>query len=209
VAASVKRPCRRVVDRVTDYFRSPRRAGPLFGQTGPGAVETHTTTPCSAGATANSSPPITAISPANDRPLVEAEVLELVPTLSFLIVDDVRCSSDVLCSLLRSLGAKSKKLYTANTLFGAMNIIRGHHVDVVISDLHLRMGTGLDLLEAIRSGSFNQNADFMLVTNDPAADNIQRAQTLGITAVVIKPLSVAKLVEHLSYCLMKRGLGRG
>lgn len=194
---------------MTENFRASRRAATLFGQTGPGAAEAHATTPHSLGAEAHTPPPITAISPSSDRPLREMEVLELIQTLSFLVVDDVRCSSDVLCSLLRSLGAKPKKLHTANTLFGAMNIIRGHQVDVVISDLHLRMGTGLDLLEAIRSGSFNQNAAFMLVTNDPAADNIQRAHTLGITAVVIKPLSIAKLVEHLSYCLMKRGVTRG
>ena len=189
---------------MTDGFRAPRRAATLFGQTGPGAVETNTTPTHSTESAGSAGPPVAALSPVYDRPLLETEVLELIQTLSFLVVDDVRCSSDVLCSLLRSLGAKSKKLHTANTLFGAMNIIRGHQVDVVISDLNLRMGTGLDLLEAIRSGSLNQNAAFMLVTNDPGADNIQRAQSLGITAVVIKPLSIAKLVEHLSYCLRKR-----
>ncbi len=190
---------------MTDDQRAPRRAAPLFGHTGPGASSgTHPLQVQGTESGSATASHLAAYAATNDRPLLETEVQELIPQLSFLVVDDVRCSSDVLCSLLRSLGAKSKKLHNANTLFGAMNIIRGHHVDVVISDLHLRMGTGLDLLEAIRAGGFNQDAAFMLVTNDPASDNIQRAQTLGITAVVVKPLSIAKLLEHLSYCLMKR-----
>ena len=195
---------------MTDDQRAPRRATLLFGHTGPGASSgTHPLQVQGTESGSATASHLAAYEATNDRPLLETEVQELIPQLSFLVVDDVRCSSDVLCSLLRSLGAKSKKLHNANTLFGAMNIIRGHHVDVVISDLHLRMGTGLDLLEAIRSGGFNQDAAFMLVTNDPAADNIQRAQQLGITAVVVKPLSVAKLLEHLSYCLMKRRLPLG
>jgi CheY-like chemotaxis protein len=125
----------------------------------------------------------------------------LIPTLSFLVVDDVRCTCEVITTLLRSLGAKSNKLFSATTLFGAMQMMRSHQVDVIISDLNLRVGTGLDLFEAVRVGPYGSKVAFMLVTNDPGADEIKKAKEMGVTAVLLKPLSMGNLAEHLAYAV--------
>jgi CheY-like chemotaxis protein len=125
----------------------------------------------------------------------------LIPTLSFLVVDDVRCTCEVMITLLRSLGAKSSKLFSATTLFGAMQTVRCHTIDVIISDLNLRVGTGLDLFEAVKNSPQAGKVAFMLVTNEPDADEIKRAKEMGVTAVLLKPLSMANLSEHLGYAL--------
>lgn len=184
---------------MTDGSGLPRQAPSLFGQTGPEALDTpNELTPLL-------SIPHPAASPALlSPPLLETQVEELIPSLSFLVVDDVRCSCEVFCSLLRSLGAKPAKLFSATTLFGAMNLIRSHKIDVVVSDLHLRVGSGLNLLETIRSTVPSRQTSFMLTTNDPSAEDIRSAQRMGVTAVVVKPISIAKILEHLAYCLAGR-----
>ncbi len=180
---------------MTDEPKDQPRTSPLFGLNSEQPTQPLTPEPSTAS---GPTPPPCII------PLKEAEVEELVPSLSFLIVDDVRASCDVLSSLLRAIGANPAKLFAATTLFGATNLARSHHIDVVISDLHLRVGTGLDLLEALRTSSLNPHASFMLVTNDPAADEIKRAQRMGVTAVIVKPISVSSLVEHLAFCLSRQ-----
>jgi CheY-like chemotaxis protein len=129
----------------------------------------------------------------------------LVSSLSFLVVDDVRATCQVVHALLRALGAGPGKISICTSLALAEQRVLLGDVDVVLGDLHLTDGSGLDLLELMRATPSLSNAIFMLITNDPNEEALKRAKELRVSAAIAKPLSFQKLQEHLLRCLVSQG----
>jgi CheY-like chemotaxis protein len=130
----------------------------------------------------------------------------LVSSLSFVVVDDVRATCEVVHALLRALGAGPGKISLCTSLALAEHRVLSGPADVILGDLHLSDGSGLDLLKLIRRTPSRSDAIFMLITNDPNEEALVRAQQLRVSAVIAKPLSFQKLQEHLLRCLVSQGV---
>jgi CheY-like chemotaxis protein len=121
--------------------------------------------------------------------------------LSYLIVDDVIPSCHVAQTILRALGVPAKKIFIANNLQDAHRVMRGNPIQVIISDLNLTDGSGLDLLHSIRTRGETRHLPFVLVTNSPELEYITEAKQLGVSSCLVKPLSVATLQLHIEYAI--------
>lgn len=132
-----------------------------------------------------------------DAPLPEIQI----NTLSYLIVDDVIPSCHVAQTILRALGVSAKKIYMASNLYDAQRLMRTTPIQVIISDLNLTDGSGLDLLHSIRTKAETRHIPFVLVTNTPELAHITEAKELGVSSCVVKPLSVANLQLHIEYAI--------
>jgi CheY-like chemotaxis protein len=127
--------------------------------------------------------------------------LELI---SFMIVDDVIPSCHVAHTILRSLGIPASQIHTATSLTDALRILRSTPLNMIISDLNLKDGSGLDLLHTVRRDSETRHMPFVMVTNTPDAQDVAEAKRLGVSSCLVKPLSVTSLEEHIEYALRVR-----
>jgi CheY-like chemotaxis protein len=143
------------------------------------------------------------------RPIVDVDVSHVRRDLrlakpSFLVVDDVPASCKLLSMLLRELGARGEKIFSAYTLRDAFEIIDYHAIDIVFCDLNLRHASGLQILKRLRTFPETTHLPFVLVTNSPDKRLLADAIEKGASAVLLKPLSIGAVVNELRSILSSR-----
>lgn len=75
--------------------------------------------------------------------------------IGVLIVDDeVLCAEGVKCSTDWN-ALEVDQVYTAYSMKQAMKVLEEHEVDIILTDVEMPKGTGLDLLEWVREGGMN------------------------------------------------------
>lgn len=116
--------------------------------------------------------------------------------LHCLIVDDDPTFLHILEGMLRSLGVS--KVSRGQSGSNALTILTTAQraIDVILSDLKMPSGNGLQLLKAIRTGqvpSLRLDACFILVSATASPEPIRTAAALDVSGFLIKPLSQEKL----------------
>jgi CheY-like chemotaxis protein len=137
---------------------------------------------------------------------MQAHFEGIIASLSFVVVDDVRATCEMIRALLRALGAAPGKVTICASLAEAKRRIQGPAPDVIIGDLYLRDGSGLDLLQLVRGTPSISHTIFLLISNDLKREVIKQAKQLGVSSVLTKPLSFSQLQEHLLYSLLTQGV---
>jgi response regulator of citrate/malate metabolism len=131
------------------------------------------------------------------------ELEGILSNLSFLIVDDVLGTCKMVRELIKDLGARSGQISMCPSVMLAKQRLTISPVDVVISDLHLRDGKGLDLLRNVRSHPQQKDSVFIMITGDPTSDLINESVDLGVSSVVVKPITFSNLRDHLQFSLKR------
>lgn len=122
--------------------------------------------------------------------------------LRFLIVDDVKATRNVIKRILFSLNVEFNCLFSAESVLEAQTILDENDVDVIICDLNLGDGKGIDLLRYVRASPRLMSTPFILITNDPIKDEIVIARQLGVSSFLLKPLSIDNVSEHVSKAIL-------
>lgn len=63
-----------------------------------------------------------------------------------LIVDDEKSIADILCETFEDEGVKVHALYSGNE---AIDFVRNNSVKLILSDIQMPNGTGIDLIDAL------------------------------------------------------------
>ncbi len=100
---------------------------------------------------------------------------------SILIADDDAAIRDPVSTFLHRL---SYQVYTAEDPEKALKIIDAHHVDVVISDIHMGDMSGLELTQKIREKS---DIDVMVMTGYHEEYSYEEAVNAGAADFLFKP----------------------
>ena len=115
-----------------------------------------------------------------------------------LAVDDAVSLRNMLCDCLR--GAGHKVVEAANGQ-EALEQLRAHRPDIVITDLTMPVMDGLDFIEAARREPEGQGL-FMLPLTTETADRLKsRAREVGATGWLTKPFdpdTILRLVDQLT-----------
>lgn len=122
---------------------------------------------------------------------VEEALLQIV----CLVVDDSPEDRSHLAANLKGAGAK--EVLSAASGSEALNLLNllGRPVDLILSDIRMPGGNGLQLLKALRIGDIKTmrvNATFVLTTAYPQIGIIQSASALDANGFVVKPLNPEK-----------------
>jgi DNA-binding response OmpR family regulator len=125
-----------------------------------------------------------------------------------LIVDDISFYNSLVTQALAHFGFVGKIVF-ASGIQEAIEKIREHLnqgivFDLVISDLHLSDGKGMDLIRNIRLNESTQNIATILMTTDSEKKTIMLALELGADHFVIKPIVVDKLYSAIIFAWNKR-----
>ncbi|WP_237167726.1 helix-turn-helix domain-containing protein [Paenibacillus yonginensis] len=114
------------------------------------------------------------------------------PALRTLIVDD---DYFVVTALERKINWRSlniEQVYTAHNVAQAREILQQHPVHILISDIEMPQGSGLELLAWIREMNYNVQA--ILLTNYADFNYAQKAIELQSFEYFLKPIEFDKLM---------------
>jgi DNA-binding NtrC family response regulator len=113
--------------------------------------------------------------------------------LRLLIVDD---ESDTLKALEMGLKDTVAKLHSVMSFSEAMNMIKSQDLDVIVTDLKLKDGTGLDILNYIRE---NQLPHYVIIiTAYGTVESAVEAIRSGAYDYIVKPFRFSDLKRLLS-----------
>ena len=120
---------------------------------------------------------------------------------SVLIIDD-----DTVFTLLAqvTLGQAGYQAATTHTLAGALELIERERPDLVLMDVELPDGSGLDLCARIRAMPDGIDLPIIMVTGNNDTDSIARAYDVGATDFIIKPIVWPTLPPRVDFSLRAR-----
>lgn len=112
-----------------------------------------------------------------------------------MVVEDIPAMRLLLRQMLRSLGAS--EVLEANDGSTALQLLRQHQVDVVLSDWNMIPMTGLQLLLAMRDDPATARIPFIMITGEHSKEHVQRAVKAGVNGYLIKPFGLDVLTRQL------------
>ena len=110
-----------------------------------------------------------------------------------LILEDERLLTK---HLARLFAARGYEVQTVGTVASFVAVARGERFEMLLLDLHLPDGSGLDAWEEARATQTGARA--ILMTAHGSADVARRARELGIHAVLSKPLNLSLLLSSFA-----------
>ncbi|HEV8643762.1 MAG TPA: response regulator [Methylomirabilota bacterium] len=108
------------------------------------------------------------------------------PRPCILAVDD---EADLLATYERLLGRQGYRVTTATTRSMALDGLGREHPVLVVADLRLADGDGLDVVRAARA--LGTPPLVIVVTGFPSSESRQQALNAGASAYLLKPFRVA------------------
>jgi len=113
-------------------------------------------------------------------------------TPNLLILDDDQCFAASAASLARSDGYH---VHIAQTISAAREVLQRHRIDLMLLELTLPDGSGLDLVDGIDVAEHGQ---IVIVTACPTLESATRAVSAPVIQYLIKPLDYAQLQTLLA-----------
>ena len=113
-----------------------------------------------------------------------------------LIVDDSSLTREV---IQRNLVAEGYQTDTAEGVEHALGILRQEPVDLVITDLKMPDGNGIELVEYVRQN--HPNSEVMLITGYPSINDAVHAVKHGATEYLVKPFTDQELLSAVQRSL--------
>jgi CheY-like chemotaxis protein/anti-sigma regulatory factor (Ser/Thr protein kinase) len=120
------------------------------------------------------------------EPSTEISV-EPAPALEILIVEDHEDTAHVLCRILETTGYQ---VVLARTLLEARTLAATRRFQLVISDLGLPDGSGLDLMRELRA---QQDIDGIAISGYGTAEDRRASEAAGFSEHLTKPVDVERL----------------
>jgi two-component system, chemotaxis family, chemotaxis protein CheY len=108
-----------------------------------------------------------------------------------LAVDD---SPTLLGMLVRCLRDGGHEVFTASNGQEALEALRLHAPDMVVTDLNMPVMSGLEFIEAARAEPAGQGVPIVLLTTETAPELAVRAKAVKATGWLAKPLDGPRLL---------------
>lgn len=122
--------------------------------------------------------------------------------MNILIVDDDRFVVTALEKKINWNALGISQVFSAHSLLQAQRILRQETIDLLISDIEMPRGSGLDLLSWMRSENYKAVA--VLLTNHADFYYAQKAIALQIFEYCLKPIEFDKLFLILQKAVSRR-----
>ena len=132
---------------------------------------------------------------------IPAAGVRIVPeTLSILLVDDHEDTNRSLVLLLRRRGYRVE---SALDMAAAAALADAQPFDVLVSDLNLPDGSGIDLLRRLKV--YPPRYGGIIVSGYGMDDDVERSQAAGYKAHLTKPVEVQRLDEEIQRLVRESG----
>ena len=116
--------------------------------------------------------------------------------MSVLVVDDASAMRRIVRGILKELGFKN--IREAENGQAALDELKKHKADFVVSDWNMPVMTGIELLRAIRADEGLKTTPVLMVTAEAKQENIIEAVKAGVNNYIVKPFNAQTLQEKLN-----------
>ncbi|HSO74423.1 MAG TPA: response regulator [Blastocatellia bacterium] len=115
---------------------------------------------------------------------------------SLLVVDDSATFRQLLCmSLQRVDGISKSDITEASDGADALEKVKGHSFDLVLTDIRMPRMDGLEFVRHVRTELQRQDLPIIIISTKGADEDIELGMSLGANGYLSKPISMAKLKE--------------
>ncbi|PVX72208.1 hybrid sensor histidine kinase/response regulator [Paraburkholderia unamae] len=118
--------------------------------------------------------------------------------LNILLIEDHEDTAEVMSQLMRASG---HEVAVAGSVAGALALTAGMRFDLVVSDIGLPDGSGIDFIRAFRAQS---SAPAIALTGFGTEDDVRRSVEAGFTAHLTKPVNFEQLERLIEEALAAR-----
>lgn len=117
--------------------------------------------------------------------------------LSLLVVDDNPYMRTMLFQVVKAAGVGDVHLAADGT--EALQTIRDHDIDILVTDLIMDPFDGMDLARLVRKSpdSAKPMLPILMITGHLTLTRVQQARDIGVTEMLSKPISVKSVMDRL------------
>lgn len=138
----------------------------------------------------------------DSRRMNEGRKMEnMIAGKKFLVVDDQESIRQVIHRSLQTLGA-SQVLIASNGA-AALEQLKNHSVDIIISDWNMPKMNGVDLLKAVRQLPTAAQTPFLMITAETDRRRVVEVISAGVSDFLLKPFNLKELEAKItrSFCV--------
>lgn len=117
----------------------------------------------------------------------------------FLVVGDAEPMRNAVSVQLYTMGAST--ILTACNGAEALHILQYQKVDIVLSELHMPVMSGLELLKAVRANATLSSLPLILITAEPERNHAEEAINNDVSDLLIKPYTAEILCSRINKVL--------
>lgn len=118
--------------------------------------------------------------------------------LKLLLVDDNQHMRILINEILRAIGVRH--VYEAADGAEALQVMRTHDIDIVMTDLAMSPLSGIDLVRLVRNSpdSVDPMIPIIMVTGHSTMRRVAEARDAGVTEFLSKPVTARGVIERIT-----------
>lgn len=118
--------------------------------------------------------------------------------LNILLVDDNHHMRVLLTEILRAIGVR--EVLEANDGAEALQMMRAHQVDIIMTDLAMQPLDGLDFVRKLRNSpdSPNPMAPVIMITGHSTMRRVTEARDAGVNEFLSKPVTARGVLDRIA-----------
>jgi two-component system, chemotaxis family, chemotaxis protein CheY len=119
---------------------------------------------------------------------------------NFLIVDDSKTARMMLAKTLRISGIDIGEVFMASDVGQALSLLKDHWIDLVITDLHMPVMGGVEMLHSMAEDGLLESVPVVVVSSDASQTRREDLSRQGIRHYLCKPVrpeQVKSVVEGI------------
>ncbi|NOU50429.1 response regulator [Pseudoalteromonas sp. JBTF-M23] len=122
--------------------------------------------------------------------------------MKILVVDDMPLMRHVMINMLRRL--EYEDITEATDGRQAIQLLKNHHYDLLITDLNMPKMSGKELIDKIRQELKLVDLAIVVVTCDDNKQTVLNLITAKIDGMIVKPFTLNTLLKQLQYVSSRR-----
>ncbi|HUU02198.1 MAG TPA: response regulator [Myxococcota bacterium] len=114
-------------------------------------------------------------------------------SLRVLVVEDSPTMRQLICFALRRI--KILQVVEADDGVDGLKKLSSEHFDMIITDINMPVMDGLKLVSMVRNDEKYNGVPIVIITTEGAAEDRQRALSLGANAYITKPIQAPQVIN--------------
>lgn len=117
--------------------------------------------------------------------------------ISALIVDDSSVMRKIVERALRQAGVAFAKVFEASNGVEALDVLREHSVELILSDINMPNMDGLEFLRQMRAQHLALDVPVVMITTESSQEQVREAITAGACGYIRKPFTAEQVKDRI------------